>query len=265
MRRTQRLVAASLWIAMLVSMPFPSYGHGDSKMHATDFVEVFDGYNDGGLFNIYRDFSSGVDSKIPREIRAALEARFPDRKITLKKHRYFAHAWPYGTAIPRQMLLALDKDYPGAWNDISIVWQRFCGGWNKRIAAEFGLQPAPHLAKAWCAMLYHTHLLGDWQPETNKDFDYVMPVEDIVKNLCANCHAMFDRTSQEMYAKQFESALKFAYSKAPGDETAKAKAVMKELKAQKLGTKLHETFAPKVLNESRHKWSGGQAAVKTAA
>lgn len=235
-------------------------GYGQAKLHAQDMQAVFDGYNDGGLYRIYSDFSSDIDFRLKERIRARIQEMYPDRKIQLAKHRYYAHSWPFGAAIPGDQLMRMEKDFPGSKKEIIKIWGRFSGDWQRRICSEFGLQMAPHIGNAWAAMLYHIHLLGDLQPPPfNKDYDYVMETDKVLDNICKNCMTIFGKSSAEPYAKQVVAALKFAYSNTAGDEHMKAAAILKELKAQKIGTMLHKTFAPKYLNESRHQWTGEQS------
>jgi len=230
--------------------------HGDKSVHADDMLKVFDGYADDNLKAFYERFSSTIDigaNSIEKQVRKCLAERYPDKPIKLTKHRYIAHSWIYGGDIPDLSLI--ESRYPGCRDDVVAIWRKFNKDSNSFIKSEFGLEYSPWIANAYCAMLYYTHLLGDWDPSDNADFDYLMPPKEIVKHLTKACREMFGRSSHAEYCDRFEETLKGALRSKLGDQQ-KGVAVMKALWSLKVGTELHETYAGKGLDERMHRWRG---------
>jgi len=231
-----------------------SFAHGNRYAHADDMQKVFDGYDDNILRQFYAKFSSSLDlgeNGVEKRIRRGLAERFPGQKIKLTKHRYVAHSWYYAGSIPD--LTLLERRYPGCKEVIIDIWRKFCTESNSTIEREFGLYQSPWIASAYCSMLYYTHLLGDWDPRDNTDFDYLMPPKDIVAQLVKACKTVFEKTSHSDYCNRFEETLKRALN-SKTSKPEKGVAVMQALWSLKVGTELHNTFAGKGLDESRHIW-----------
>ena len=238
-----------------------AFAHSDRFAHATDMQKVFDGYQDETLREFYARFSSCIDlgpNSVEKRIRKRLAEAFPGQEIKLTKHRYIAHSWFYGGAIPD--LTLLERKYPGCKRVVIEVWRKFCDESNSWIEREFGLYRAPWIASAYCAMLYYTHLLGDWDPRDNKDIyddvgnnTYLMPPKDIVVQLVQACRDMFGKSSHSDYCIRFKEELEKAL-KSKVSKPDQGVAVMKALWSLKVGTELHNTFAGKGLDESRHVW-----------
>lgn len=238
------------------------FAHGDRFAHAADMQKVFDGYSDETLRQFYAKFSTSIDTgpdSVEKRIRKRLEEKYPERTITLTKHRYVAHSWYYGGAIPDLKLL--ENRYPGCKGVIVDVWRQFCKESNSKIEEGFGLRRSPWIASAYCSMLYYTHLLGDWDPKDNTDFDYLMQPEEIVSQLVKACKDMFGRSSHSDYCLQFETTLHDAI-KSKSVKQEQAVAVMQALWSLKVGTELHNTYAGKGLDESKHKWQPAVAEPK---
>ncbi len=232
------------------------FAHSNRYVHADDMQKVFDGYQDGDLREFYAKFSSCIDTgpnSIEKRIRQRLAAKFPGQVIELTKHRYIAHSWFYGGDIPD--LTKLERKYPGCKEVIVDVWGKFCNESNSWIEREFGLPRKSKIASAYCAMLYYTHLLGDWDPRDNSDFDYLMPPKEIVVHLVQACRDMFGMSSHSDYCTRFKSELEKAL-KSKVARKDQGVAVMKALWSLKVGTELHNTFAGKKgFDESRHRWN----------
>ena len=250
-----RLIKTLFALPLAVFFVLGAFAHGDRFAHAEDMQRVFDGYEDENLRQFYAKFSSCIDvgpNSVEKRIRKGLAEKFPGQEIKLTKHRYVAHSWFYGGAIPD--LTLLERRYPGCKEVIVDVWRKFCNESNSTIEREFGLYSAPKIASAYCAMIYYTHLLGDWDPRDNTDFDYLMPPKDIVAQLIKACKDMFGRSSHADYCNRFEAELKKALqSKVVKQDQGVA--VMQALWSLKVGTELHNTFAGKGLDETRHPWS----------
>ena len=230
-----------------------AFAHGDRFAHAEDMQKVFDGYQDESLRQFYAKFSSSIDTGldcISDKIREKLAEKFPGQEITLTKHRYVAHSWFYGGAIPD--LTLLERKYPGCKDVIIDIWRKFCNESDSWIRREFGLYGTPKIARAYCAMLYYTHLLGDWTPE-NIDFDYLMPPKDIVAQLVQACEDIFGKTSHADYCIRFKDGLEMAL-RSKVSKSDQGVAVLQALWSLKVGTELHDAWAGKGLDESRHMW-----------
>lgn len=237
------------------------FAHNDRYAHAADMQKVFDGYQDDDLRKFYAKFSSCIDTgpnSVEKKIRQRLAEKFPGQVIELTKHRYVAHSWFYGGDIPD--LTLLERKYPGCKGVIIEVWRKFCNESNSWIEREFGLYrvqkiaSAPKIASAYCAMLYYTHLLGDWDPRDNSDFDFLMSPKDIVLHLVKACQDMFGKSSHSDYCIRFKDALEKAL-KSQVSKPDQGVAVMQALWSLKVGTELHNTFAGKGLDESKHRWT----------
>lgn len=234
-----------------------AFAHGNRFEHAKDMQKVFDGYEDENLRQFYAKFSSCIDTgpnSVEKRIRKGLAEKFPGQKIKLTEHRYVAHSWFYGGAIPD--LTLLERRYPGCKEVIVDVWRKFCNENNSTIEREFGLYGAPKIASAYCSMLYYTHLLGDWDPRDNTDssYSYLMLPKDIVEQLIKACKDMFGRSSHSDYCGRFEAELRKALqSKVVKQDQGVA--IMQALWSLKVGTELHNTFAGKGLDETRHPWA----------
>lgn len=246
---------------MLLAVVFACYSvlgvfaHGDRFAHAADMQKVFDGYKDETLRQFYAGFSSCIDTgpnSVEKRIRKRLAEKFPGQEIALTKHRYVAHSWFYGGDIPE--LTLLERKYPGCKEVIVDVWRKFCNESNSWIEREFGLPRKSKIAPSYCAMLYYTHLLGDWDPHDNTDFDYLMPPKDIVAQLVKACNDMFGKSSHSDYCTRFKEELDKAL-KSKVSKQDQGVAIMKALWSLKVGTELHNTYAGKGLNESKHIWT----------
>ncbi len=230
------------------------FAHSDRFVHADDMQKVFDGYQDEDLRQFYAEFSSCIDigpNSVEKRIRRRLAEKFPGKVIKLTKHRYVAHSWFYGGSIPD--LTKLEREYPGCKEVIIDVWRKFCNESNSWVEREFKLSRKSKIASAYCAMLYYTHLLGDWDPRDNSDFDYLMPPKEIVVHLVQACCDMFGRSSHSDYCTRFKSELEKAL-KSKVAKKDQGVAVMQALWSLKVGTELHNTFSGKGLDESKHRW-----------
>ena len=229
------------------------YGRGSAKLHANDFFDVINGYNDQGLRTFYEKFSSDIDDNKDAEHSSSVSARIKRRiaaksgrtikDIHFSAHRYIAHQWPYNGSIPGSDLLILEYKFPGCKEDIREIWGAFCRENNEAIAREFRWQQAPHLAKAYCAVLYYTHLLADWlPPPVNKgDYQYLMPVNRIVAELQRAVESMGRSDSHKKYCEEFRKKMGAALAANPSP-SKQAELVLEALKSMKLGTMLHERF-----------------------
>ena len=258
-------IKVSSVIAIVVAwLPFLSaFAHPKAGAHADDMQKVFDGYQDNYLLGFYAKFSSCIDrgpDSIEKRIRRRLAEKYPGQEIKLTEHRYIAHSWYYAGDIPDLKLL--ESRYPGCKKEIIAIWQKFCKESNSWIKREFGLYSSPWIASAYCAMLYYTHLLGDWDPRDNasvgkeKDTQLLMPPKEIVRELVKACRDIFGRTSHSDYCIRFKDELEKAL-RSEVTKPEQAVAVMQALWSLKVGTELHNTFAGKGLDESRHKWDPG--------
>ena len=255
---------AALVVASVVS-PLDGMCRSGAEKHAEDFIQVFDGYDDYSLRQFYKKFSSDIDKFKDSETSDSITARIKRylaskqnvsvSEIHLKKHRYIAHQWPYQGAIPREDLLLIEKDYPGATEGIVRIWQQFCREKNDYIANEFALQRSPWLAKSYCAIIYYTHLLGDWlPPPENKDFDFVMSIDRIVDGILSAVREMGRSEEHVRFSNELEKSLKAAKAAGGSSSQQQAVRILDALKAAKLGTMLHSRFG-KYMDESRHPYT----------
>lgn len=269
MRRTCLSLAIG---AIFVFFAMSCHGRGSASAHATDFKEVFNGYSDLDLWLFYAKFSSDIDDNKNAEVSSSVSARIK-RKLAEKKgvtvrdipftmHRYIAHQWVYGGSIPPADLMILENRYPGCTDDIRRIWSQFCKENNDIIAQEFRLPQ--RLAEAYCAILYYTHLLGDWLPAPeNSDWEYLMPVEKIVLELQNAVGKLGHGDKHKEYCDRFQVTLKTALAKGLAPQS-KAELVLQALKSMKLGTMLHESGQ---MDESKHSYKeeAAQTELKKAA
>lgn len=260
-----RLISACRFtiVTICLTMAMSLFGHHDKSAHATDFRSVFNGYNDMGLYAFYLRFSSGIDSGLLTDIEKALGDSFGCSKlhVSFGDHRYYAHSWPFGADIPRYKLDKLEKIHPGAWDVIKPVWRKFCG---EQISyAMFELKFPRDQARAFCAILYYIHLLGDWDPKDNSMFHYVMTCDEIVENMNKQFAVLF--VNHPEMAAEIRQRLEQA-KVVSTDDCQKSLAIMKALRDSKIGTKIHQTWGRYF--EKAHPWSGenpsGEGAVAPA-
>ena len=240
-----------------------SYGRGSAVAHSTDFKEVVNGYCDPVLWRFYLKFTSEIDDNKNPEDSTSVSARIKRRiaekngltvkEVSLTAHRYIAHQWPYNGSIPASDLIILEKKFPGCKADIREIWGTFCRESNDTIAREFGWQQARHLAQAYCAVLYYTHLLADWlPPPVNNDYRYLMPVEKIVAELQRAVESMGRSDVHKKYCEDFRKKMAAALASGTSPQR-QAELALETLKSMKIGTMLHERFgAHGQMDESRH-------------
>ena len=258
-----KCISLSFVFASVVSLaPVCMFAYGSADMHAKDFVAVINGYDDYRLRQFYKKFSSDIDSNrnaetstsLSAQIKRAIAAKY---KVDVKsvhfyhKHRYIAHQWKYQGNIPYEDLQLISKYYPDCLEDIKNIWQRFCRGSNDYIASEFALQRSPWIAKAYCAILYYTHIICDWLPEVNRDYDYLMSLDNVLLELVGVMESMGRSEAHKNFCKEFESKLKAAKALGGGSEQQQAVHMLRALKEMRIGTMLHERFGP-YMDESRH-------------
>ena len=240
-------------VVLLVLLAITSYGRGSAKLHANDFIEVFNGYDDQGLRTFYEKFSSDIDDNKNAEQSTSVSARIKRRiaaksgrsikDIHFSAHRYIAHQWPYNGFIPVSDLIVLEYKFPGCKDDIREIWGAFCRENNEAVAREFRWQQAPKLAQAYCAVLYYTHLLADWLPPpvNNGDYQYLMPVNKIVAELQRAVESMGSSDKHKQYCGEFKKKMGAALAASPSP-SRQAELALDALKSMKIGTMLHEYY-----------------------
>ena len=277
----KRCLCDLVFCTIVVAACFPVCARGSKAKHAQDFMEVVNGYNDYRLKMFYEQFSSDIDkfsdAETSTSITACIKRLIAEKKnisvhdVHLHKHRYIAHQWPYQGAIPYEDLLLIDQDYPGLREDIISVWARFCRRQNDYIASEFAIQSAPWLSKAYCAILYYTHLLGDWLPyPENRDFEYVMPIDNIISGIEEAVGSMSRSEEHKKYCAEMKEELRKAKALGGASSQQQAVTILEALKRLKIGTRFHElkgVGGKRIMDESRHPFSEdeGQPALKKAA
>lgn len=224
------------------------------------------GYNDDRLFAFYKKFSADIDDNKNPEFSQSVSARIKQRiakktgksvkEVSLTAHRYIAHQWCYGGSIPLSDLSILEGKYPGCKKDIVEIWKAFCSESDNTIAQEFGWLQSKHLAKAYCSILYSTHLLADWlPPPVNNDFQYLMPVDKIVAELQRSVERMGSSDAHKEYCKEFQAKMAEALNQGSSQQK-RAEFVLDALKSMKLGSKLHEYYGTKgQMDEKRHPYT----------
>lgn len=248
-----KMIRARLFLStVVVIVAITCYGRGSAAAHATDFKEVFNGYNDPALWSFYIKFTADIDdNKNPERsssVSAQIKRRIAESKgvsvkvVSLTAHRYIAHQWPYSGSIPAADLSILDKKYPGCVRDIREIWGKFCRDSNDAIAQEFGWQQAKHLSQSYCAILYYTHLLADWlPPPVNNDFQFLMPVEKIVAELQRSVERMGSSDAHKQFCRDFQMKMNAALARGSSPQK-QAEFVLEALKEAKLGTMLHNYY-----------------------
>lgn len=239
------ILCFSILLAMAFSMA--AFGHGSKSVHAAEFKAVINGYDDPTLNAFYLKFSSGIDSGLLNDIRTALGEKFgcSELHVSFGDHRFYAHSWPFGDHIPRNKLDKIENIHQGAWEAIEPVWQKFCGEQISYVMSE--LRFPRKQARAFCAVLYYVHLLGDWDPNDNTMFRYVMPCSEIVERLNSQFTVIF--INHPDMAMEIRTRLSAAAASSPND-CQKSLAIMSALRELKIGTKIHNTWGQYF--ESKH-------------
>lgn len=264
-------------LIILSAVSVTAFAHGSADKHVQDFLDVIDGYDDYSLRQFYKGFTSDIDKFKDSETSSSVTARIKRliakkkgisvNDVRLRKHRYIAHQWPYQGAIPKADLMLIENDYPGTSEDIIRIWAEFCREKNDYITSEFALQRSPWVAKAYCAIVYYTHLLGDWlPPPENKDFEYVMPIDRIVEGIMESVRSVGRSDAHTKYCD--ELAMKLTTAKALGGNSPQQQAVkiLEALKAAKIGTMFHERFGVNgQMDESRHPYRAEEQPLRKAA
>ena len=265
-----------LLVAVCLIAARNAHARASAAAHATDFIEVINGYDDYQLVQFYKKFSSDIDNNKDAEASSSISARIK-RAIAAKyqidvrsvgfhhKHRYIAHQWKYGGAIPREDLSLIERYYPDCRDDIIRIWQQFCKEKNDYITSEFALQRAPWIAKSYCAVLYYTHIIADWLPDANSDFDFLMPLDTVVAEIVGAVNSMGRSDEHKKFCQELEMKLKTAKALGGASPQQQAVKILEALKEIKLGTMIHERFGP-YMDESRHPYheDAGQQMQKAA-
>lgn len=265
----------SLGVAIL-AMPCLTFARGDANEHAKDFLAVINGYDDYRLRQFYKKFSTDLDNNKNAETATSISARIK-RAIATRygvdvrsiafhhKHRYIAHQWKYQGSIPYEDLQLIEKYYPNCREDIIKIWQQFCRESNDYITSEFALQRTPWIAKAYCSILYYTHIIADWLPDVNSDFDYLMPLDTVVQELVSAVRSMGRSKEHQQYCSELEMKLNAAKAMGGGSPQQQAVKILEALKEMKIGTMIHTRFGP-YMDESRHPYKEeSQQGLKKAA
>ena len=259
----KNIVCRFALVALASILAVSCYGRSSAAAHSTDFREVFNGYYDSDLWNLYLKFTSDIDDNKNPENSNSVSARIKRRiaanngmtvkEVSLTAHRYIAHQWPYNGSIPASDLMILEKKFPGCTKDIREIWGQFCRESNDAVAREFGWQQAKHLAQSYCAILYYTHLLADWlPPPVNNDYRYLMPVDKIVAELQRAVERLGSSDKHKQFCMEFQ--MKMSAALALGTSPQKqAELALEALKSAKLGTRLHEYYGVRgQMDELKH-------------
>lgn len=227
-------------IALVVfSLALQLFAHPNSKLHARDFANIINGYEDSAMRTFYEDFSSGIDHGLLTDISEAFLAKFGCGKlhVSFGDHRYYGHSWPFADQIPRFRLRKIEAIHPGAWDAVRPVWSAFCLKYRQRIQNELKLPREQ--ANAFCAILYYVHILGDWDPKDNdiSKTPVLMPCNEIVDNLIKNLGVLF-RNHPEM-VDEISDRLRQVK---PMENPQRSIEIMKTLMDLRIGTKLHQTW-----------------------
>ena len=248
------------FVAITLGTPVCALAFGKASEHSKVFRQVINGYDDYRLRQFYDKFSSDIDNNKNAETSTSISARIKRaiaskygvnvKAVSFTKHRYIAHQWRYQSNIPYEDLQLIEKTYSDCREDIIKIWQQFCRESNNYITSEFALQRSPWIAKSYCAILYYTHIVCDWLPDVNDDYDYLMSLDDIVDELVLAVQSMGRSDRHKKYCSEFEMKLRTALRLGNSNQ-GKAVKILEVLKEMKIGTMLHEHFG-KYMDESRH-------------
>ena len=172
----------SILFACTYLLSYPCYGHESELLHKKDFQKILCGYGrDISFDELSKVINTGVDHDLPTIFRNKI-GTIP------ANHRILGHGCSLGAPIPEEILVELERTYPGRRGEIIDIWARFSEDTVEKVMRLTNLPKKQ--AGALAGILHNVHLLGDYEPD-NTAIKYVLKPNDAAKNIIKDCRELF--------------------------------------------------------------------------